>query len=128
MSFGAVIEHTNFMPFEDYGIHIMYLAAYSTPDGWLFNLRDEEIERMFLSDLRKLGFKTESVRWAKVFKAKYSGPIYEKGYRRKVTPYRVADGFYIAGMTSKPNYPERSMNGSIKAGKEVAEQVKRDFL
>ncbi|AAB89520.1 MULTISPECIES: NAD(P)/FAD-dependent oxidoreductase [Archaeoglobus] len=128
MSFGAVIEHTNFMPFEDYGIHLMYLAAYSTPDGWLFNLSDKEIEKLFLSDLRKLGFKTESVRFVRVFKAKYSGPIYEKGYRRKITPYRVAEGFYVAGMTSRPNYPERSMNGSIRAGKEVAEQVKEDLL
>ena len=128
MSFGAVIEHTNFMPLEDYGIHLMYLASYSTPDGWLFNLSEEEIEKIFLSDLKKLGFNTGSVKWIKIFKAKYSGPIYEKGYRRKITPYRVAEGFYIAGMTSRPNYPERSMNGSIKAGYEVAEQVKKDFL
>ncbi len=128
MSFGAVIEHTNFMPYEDYGIHLIYLASYSTPDDYLFNLSDEDIKRLFLTDLRKLGFKTESIKWMKVFKAKYSGPIYERGYRRKITPYRVADGFYVAGMTSKPNYPERSMNGSIRAGYEVAEQVKKDLL
>ncbi|WP_456329632.1 NAD(P)/FAD-dependent oxidoreductase [Archaeoglobus sp.] len=128
MSFGAVIEHTNFMPYEDYGIHLIYLASYSTPDGYLFNLSEDEIKRLFLSDLKKLGFNTESIKWMKIFKAKYSGPIYEKGYRRKITPYRVADGFYIAGMTSRPNYPERSMNGSVRAGYEVAEQVKKDFL
>jgi len=128
LSFGAVIEHTNFMPFDDYGIHLIYLASYSTPDGYLFNLNDDGIEKLFLSDLKKLGFNTDSIKWIKIFRAKYSGPIYEKGYRKKITPYRVADGFYIAGMTSKPNYPERSMNGSIKAGHEVAEQVKKDFL
>jgi len=128
ISFGAVIEHTNFMPYEDYDIHLIYLASYSTPDGYLFNLSEEEIRRLFLSDLKKLGFNTESIKWMKIFKAKYSGPIYEKGYRRKITPYRVADGFYIAGMTSGPSYPERSMNGSIRAGYEVAEQVKKDFL
>ncbi|MBO8179483.1 MAG: NAD(P)/FAD-dependent oxidoreductase [Archaeoglobus sp.] len=128
MSFGAVIEHTNFMLYEDYGIHLIYLASYSTPDGYLFNLSDKEIERLFLSDLKKLGFNTDSIKWMKIFKAKYSGPIYERGYRRKITPYRVADGFYIAGMTSRPNYPERSMNGSVRAGYEVAEQVKKDFL
>ena len=128
MSFGAVIEHTNFMPYEDYGIHLIYLASYSTPDGYLFNLSEDEIKRLFLSDLKKLGFNTESIKWMKIFKAKYSGPIYERGYRRKITPYRVADGFYIAGMTSRPNYPERSMNGSVRAGYEVAEQVKKDFL
>lgn len=128
MSFGAVIEHTNFMPYKDYGIHLIYLASYSTPDGYLFNLSEDEIKKLFLSDLKKLSFNTESIKWMKIFKAKYSGPIYEKGYRRKITPYRVADGFYIAGMTSRSNYPERSMNGSIRAGYEVAEQVKKDLL
>lgn len=128
MSFGAVIEHTNFMPFEDYGIHLMYLASYSTPEGKLFSMGEEEIARLFLSDLRKLGMDEKDVRWIRIFKAKYSGPIYEKGYKKKITPYKVADGFYIAGMTSKPNYPERSMNGSIRAGLEVAEEIKRDLL
>ncbi len=128
MSFGAVIEHTNFMPFEDYGIHLIYLASYSTPDGWLFRMPEDEISKLFMKDLAKLGMVERDIRWVRVFKAKYSGPIYERGYKKKITPYRVADGFYIAGMTSKPNYPERSMNGSIKAGLEAAELVKRDLL
>ncbi|RLI79564.1 amine oxidase, partial [Archaeoglobales archaeon] len=68
------------------------------------------------------------VNWIKIFKAKYSGPVFEKGYLKKVTEYRTSlKNFYIAGMTSPPNYPERSMNGSIKAGLEVAEVVKRDL-
>jgi len=128
MSFGAVIEHTNFMPYEDYGEHLMYLASYSTPEGWLFNLSEGEIEKLFMSDLKKLGFDVSNVKWVKIFKAKYSGPIYERGYRKMVTPYRVADGLYIAGMTSRPNYPERSMNGSIRAGYEAALAVRRDLL
>ncbi len=128
LPFGAIIEHTNFMPFEDYGEHVIYLASYSTPEGKLYNMSDDEIIRLFLKGLNKYGFREEDVNWVKVFRAKYSGPIYEKGYLKKVTPYRVADGFYVAGMTSKPNYPERSMNGSIKAGIEVAEAIKKDLL
>ncbi|MCX8172850.1 MAG: NAD(P)/FAD-dependent oxidoreductase [Archaeoglobaceae archaeon] len=125
--FGAIIEHTNLMPFEDYGENLVYLASYSTPDGWLFNLSNSEISRLFLADLKRFGIEKNDVNWLKVFKAKYSSPIYEKGFLKKITPYRIHDGFYIAGMTSKPNYPERSMNGSLKAGKEVAEQIKKDF-
>ncbi len=128
MSFGAVIEHTNFMPFEDYGVHLIYLASYSTPDGWLFKMPEEELSRLFVRDLGKLGMGEKDIVWLEVFKAKYSGPIYEKGYRKKITPYRVADGFYVAGMTSRPNYPERSMNGSIRAGLEAAEVLKKDLL
>ncbi len=126
-NFGAIIEHTNFMPFEDYGENLVYLASYTTPESNFFRLRDEEIERLFLKDLEKFGVKSEDVNWIRIFKAKFSSPIYEKGFLKKITPYKVSDGFYVAGMTSKPNYPERSMNGSLTAGKEVAEQIKRDL-
>jgi protoporphyrinogen oxidase len=126
--FGAIIEHTHFMPFEDYGEHVIYLASYSTPDGWLYNASKEELKKLYLKDVQKFGLKKEDVNWIKVFKARYSGPLFEKGYLRKITPYRTSlKGFYVAGMTSKPNYPERSMNGSIKAGVEVAEVVREDF-
>ena len=49
--FGAVIEHTNFMPIEDYGEHLMYLAAYSLPNDKLYNLPDHQIKKLFLKDL-----------------------------------------------------------------------------
>lgn len=128
LTFGALIEHTNFMDFEDYGEHLIYLASYSTPDGWLFKCDNETLRKMYLKDLKVFGVSEKDVRWIKVFKAKYSSPIYEKGYIKKITDYRTPlKGFYIAGLTSKPNYPERSMNGSIKAGKEVAKVLKSDF-
>ncbi|MEM1578921.1 MAG: NAD(P)/FAD-dependent oxidoreductase [Archaeoglobaceae archaeon] len=126
-TFGAIIEHTNLMPFEDYGEFLVYLASYSTPEGELFNLPNEKIEKLFLKDLQRFGVKSEDLNWVKVFKAKFSSPIYEKGFIGKITPYKVYNGFYIAGMTSRPNYPERSMNGSLIAGKEVAEHLKKDF-
>ncbi|NHW24083.1 MAG: NAD(P)/FAD-dependent oxidoreductase [Archaeoglobales archaeon] len=126
-TFGAIIEHTNFMPFEDYGENLVYLASYSTPEGWLFNQADSETAKLFLRDLKRFNVREGDVRWIRIFKAKYSSPIYETGFLKKITPYRIHDGFYIAGMTSKPNYPERSMNGSLKAGREVAECLKKDF-
>jgi len=126
--FGAIIEHTHFMPFEDYGEHVIYLASYSTPDGWLFNLDNKSLVKLYIKEIERFGLKRESINWVKIFKAKYSGPIYEKGYLSKVTPYKTKlNGFYIAGMTSPPNYPERSMNGCILAGMEVANVIKKDF-
>ncbi len=125
LSFGAMIEHTNFMPFEDYGENLIYLASYSTPDGWLYRMGNEDIKKLFLSELRRIA--DIDVKWARVFKARFSGPIYVRGYAKLVTPYRISDGFYLSGMTSKPNYPERSMNGSIKAGIEVAKCVLDDY-
>lgn len=127
-SFGAVIEHTHFMPFEDYGENLIYLAGYTYPESELMKLSSRDVIRIYLRDLVRFGVKEEDVRWARLFRAKYSGPVYERGYRNRITPYRSkAEGFYIAGMTSKPNYPERSMNGSVKSGREVAEVIKSDF-
>ncbi|MEM0203005.1 MAG: NAD(P)/FAD-dependent oxidoreductase [Archaeoglobaceae archaeon] len=126
-SFGAIIEHTNFMPFEDYGENLVYLASYTTPESEFFRLQDGEIEKLFLKDLERFGVKSEDVNWIRIFRAKFSSPIYEKGFLKKITPYKICEGFYIAGMTSRPNYPERSMNGSLIAGREVAEQIKGDF-
>lgn len=127
LPFGAIIEHTNFMDFNDYGEHLIYLASYTSPDSKLFNLDKNSLIKIFLSGIKKYGIDVASIRWVKLSKAKYSGPIYETGYLSKVTPYKIYDGFYIAGMTSEPNYPERSMNGSIKAGFEVSKIVKKDF-
>lgn len=127
-SFGAIIEHTNFMPFEDYGEHIIYLASYTTPESEKFKMNEEDLAKLYLKDLERLGMERREVKWIKIFKARYSAPIYERGYLKKVLPYRTKiKGFYLAGMFSRPNYPERSMNGSIRAGREVAEVVKKDF-
>ncbi|MCX8083293.1 MAG: amine oxidase, partial [bacterium] len=93
-TFGAIIEHTNFMPIEDYGENLVYLASYSTPDGWLFNQNDLEIQKLFLKDLKRFGVEDKDVNWIKIFKAKYSSPIYERGFIKKITPYRVHKGFY----------------------------------
>jgi len=126
--FGAIIEHTHFMPFEDYGEHLIYLASYSTPDGWLFNKSIDELKKLYLKEAGRFGLDEMDVNWIKIFKAKFSGPIYERGYLKKIINYRTKiKGFYIAGMVSPPNYPERSMNGSIKAGIEVARMIKEDF-
>ena len=126
--FGAIIEHTNFMPLEDYGEHLIYLASYSTPDGWLFNLNERDLGNLYLKEIERFGLDRKHIRWIKVFKAKYSAPLYENGYLKKIIPYRTnLKGFYIAGLVSPPNYPERSMNGSVKAGFDVARCVMDDF-
>ncbi len=125
--FGATIEHTNFMPLEDYGEHLMYVAGYTIPEN-LSKLQDEQLFRLWLSSLKKYGLEERNIRWWRVFKAKYSGAVYVKGFRKLITPYRLADGLYYAGLTSKDNYPERSMNGSLLAGKNAAELVIKDHL
>ena len=50
----------------------------------------------------------------------WAGPVYTTGYNALIPDYEQK-GLYMAGMFSRSNYPERSMDGSIRAGIEVAE-------
>jgi protoporphyrinogen oxidase len=55
-----------------------------------------------------------------------TAPVYEQGYLDTVIPYdldSVADGLYYAGMASRAQYPERSLNGGIVAGFECADRI-----
>lgn len=117
--FGAVIEHTNFIPASDYGEHLMYVTSYfQYPESLLWKLREEEVIELYLRDLEKLfpGYR-EKVKWWRLRRDLDTAPVYEVGYGKKVLPYETKiKGLYLAGMFSDSNYPERSMNGSILAG------------
>jgi protoporphyrinogen oxidase len=106
--FGAIIEHTNFIPEEWYGENLIYLASYSPP------LHPE----VYLSSLEKIspGFR-KKIKWWN-YASWWAGPVYKLGYRP--LPYEtMIKGLYLAGMFSPPNYPERSMNGCVRAAQEV---------
>ncbi len=72
-------------------------------------------------------FHREEVKWWELAKGKYTAPVYERCYKNKIIPYSShIEGLYLAGIFSSPNYPERSMNGSIRAGFECAREVISD--
>ncbi len=122
--FGAVIEHTNFMPFEDYGEHLVYITSYFQDENdVLWAKKEDEVLDSYLRGLEKMfpDFKRTDIHWAKLFRRMDTAPVYEQGYLQKVLPFAPGpSGLYLAGMFSSTNYPERSMNGSIKAGFESA--------
>lgn len=130
--FGAVIEHTNFMPFEDYGEHLVYVTSYFQDENdplWLNN--EEEVLDSYLKGLEKMfpDFIRRDVHWAKLFRRMDTAPVYEQGYLQKVLPFAPGlSGLYLAGMFSPTNYPERSMNGSVKAGFESANTLVKNIL
>jgi protoporphyrinogen oxidase len=117
--YGAVISHTNFVPLERYGEHLVYLASYFT--GELSPRHD----RVMLDDFcKRFGVREEDIRWHRMAVEPFAGPLYTTGYRDRVPAY-AQDGLFIAGMFSRPNYPERSMEGSLHAGYEAAELAGR---
>lgn len=131
--FGALIEHTNFVPPERYGgDHLLYIASYVQSDEeWLATATDEEIEDRWLGHVAEMfpQFDRDSVSAFQLAKSPRAAPIYECGYLDLVVPYdladEVADGLYYAGMASRAQYPERSLNGGIVAGYECADRIDR---
>jgi protoporphyrinogen oxidase len=128
--FGAVIEHTNFMPLEDYGEHLVYITAYFQDEkDFLWVQKEEEVLDSYLRGLEKIfpEFSRADVHWVKLFRRIDTAPVYEQGYLQKVLPFAAGpSGLYLAGMFSSTNYPERSMNGSVKAGFEAANLLLKD--
>jgi protoporphyrinogen oxidase len=131
--FGALIEHTNFVPPARYGgDHLLYIASYvQSEDEWLATADADEIETRWLDAVADLfpQFDPDSVSDFRLAKSPRAAPIYECGYLDLVVPYDLADevteGLYYAGMASPAQYPERSLNGGVVAGFECADRIDR---
>jgi len=120
--YGAVVTHTNFIPWEQYGCHIVYLASYFT--GSL----PQNADRHMIGDFcRRFSVSPDEILWSRMAVDPFAGPIYTVGYRSKIPAYQH-DGLFMAGMFSLSNYPERSMEGAVRAGNEVADLIRRNVL
>jgi protoporphyrinogen oxidase len=132
--FGVFIEHTNYIPSERYGgEHLYYTASYvQDPDEDLWGMTDDEVEDHWQAGIADLfpGFDPDAVNWVRTARNPRTAPIYERGYLDMVVPYdlgsEVADGIYYAGMASRAQYPERSLNGGIEAGFACADLIAGD--
>jgi protoporphyrinogen oxidase len=116
--YGAVVAHTNFIPFKRYGEHIVYLASYFTgtvPPHLDFRMLEDFCTRFSVTK--------DEIHWYKMAVDPWAGPVYTTGYRSLIPAYEQ-QGLFMAGMFSPANYPERSMEGSIRAGSEVAKCIR----
>jgi protoporphyrinogen oxidase len=116
--YGAVVTHTNFIPAKRYGEHIVYLASYFS--GTIPAHLDSDMINDFCTRFSVL---PSEIKWHNMAVDPWAGPVYRTGFRSLIPAYEHR-GLFMAGMFSLTNYPERSMEGSIRAGSEVAECVK----
>jgi protoporphyrinogen oxidase len=128
--FLALVEHTNWLPPEDYGSrHLVYLGNYLPPDDELFTLSDEAVLERYLPHLARInpGFEASWVQNAHVFAAPFAQPIVHVGYRESLPPYRTpVQGLWLANMAHV--YPhDRGQNYSALLGEAVADRM-RDQL
>jgi protoporphyrinogen oxidase len=124
--FLSVVEHTNFMPSEDYGgRHLVYLGNYLPPDHELFSQSAEQIRERYLPHLQRINPSFEPS-WATEtwsFAAPFAQPIVRRGYRRGLPPHRTPlNGVFLANMGHV--YPQdRGQNYSLLLGEKIAEQA-----
>lgn len=122
--FGVFIEHTEFVPPERYGgEHLYYTASYvQSPEEELWGLSDAEVEARWRRGIADLfpAFEDATVNWVETARNPRTAPVYETGYLEQVLPYdlseAVAEGVCYAGMATRAQYPERSLNGAVEAG------------
>ena len=115
--FGAVITHTNFVPFNWYGEHIVYLASYFS--GTLPGQAGTLMRDVFC---KRFSIPSSSIHWERLTVEPMAGPVFTTGYRKLIPQYQEK-GFFFAGMFSPSNYPERSMEGSVSAGYNAAAAI-----
>ncbi|MFB6112026.1 MAG: NAD(P)/FAD-dependent oxidoreductase [Halobacteriaceae archaeon] len=136
--FGALIEHTNYIPPGRYGgEHLLYVPKYvQGPNDPVWQMDDAAVEERWLTGIEALfpNFDRGQVEWIETSRNPRTAPVYERGYLDQVIPYdlsdAVADGLYYAGMASMAQYPERSLNGAVEAGYSCADLLdglKPDF-
>ena len=129
--FGALIEHTNFVPPARYGgQHLLYIASYvQGSEDELWGLDDDEVESLWLDGVQSLfpDFDPGAVTEFRVARNPKTAPVYERGYLDMVVPYDLTEaghpGVHYAGMASRAQYPERSLNGAIEAGYAAADRI-----
>jgi protoporphyrinogen oxidase len=132
--FGALIEHTNFVPPERYGgDHLCYVASYvQDPAEDVWQMDDDALRETWLGHIAEMfpDFDPAAVRGFRVARNPRAAPVYERGYLDMVVPYdlseAVGEGVYYAGMASRAQYPERSLNGGVVAGFECADRIAED--
>lgn len=117
--YGAVVVHTNFVPHDWYGEHVVYLASYFK-DEPAENLKEKMIDDF----CNRFGIGKEIIHHADLYIDKFAGPVYVTGYRNTIPDTDAGHNLFLAGMYSVENYPERSMEGSVRAGHRAAALVK----
>lgn len=127
VTFGGVIEHTNFVGTETYGgLHVAYVINYLDPQHPQLRLDAEDLFRYHLPSLRRLypQFDPATVDRKLLFKSPAASPVYDRGYLLRMPPFvGWSAGIGLLGMPQV--YPlDRNMNHCIH----VAEQADLERL
>ena len=124
--FGGLIEHTNFIPPEQYaGHHLAYLSHYVYTDQPVWRLDAEALLRHYLPGLKRIrpDFDESWVVRHLSFRDRFAQPIVTRDYHRRLLPLETpAPGLFAATMAQV--YPEdRGTNYAVRIGRAAAERA-----
>ena len=120
--FLALVEHTNYMPPEDYGgRRLIYLGNYRPMDDPFFAMSKEQVCDEFLPYLTRINptFSRAWVTESWLFKAPFAQPIVTTDYKEHIPPFETpVPGLYEASMFQV--YPhDRGQNYSVLLAEEL---------
>jgi len=125
--FLALVEHTNFVPAENFGgDHIMYAGDYLELGHEYFSMSDDELLERFIPAFQK--FNPEFTRdWVKkiwVHKTNYAQPVPLVNHSKNIPEIKTPiEGLYFASMSQV--YPwDRGTNFAVGIGRRAARMMK----
>jgi protoporphyrinogen oxidase len=126
--FLAVVEHTNFIPPENFGgDHILYIGDYLETSHEHFRLSQEELLERFLPALARINpeFQADWVRKSWLFRTQYAQPVPEVNHSQNIPAIETPmPGLYFASMSQV--YPwDRGTNFAVEIGRRAASLMLR---
>jgi protoporphyrinogen oxidase len=125
--FLALVEHTNFVPKENFGgDYIMYAGDYLELGHEYFTMSDDELLERFIPAFQKFNpeFKRDWVKKIWVFKTNYAQPVPLVNHSKNIPEIQTPiEGLYFASMSQV--YPwDRGTNFAVQIGRKAARMMK----
>ncbi|MBL8101571.1 MAG: NAD(P)/FAD-dependent oxidoreductase [Anaerolineales bacterium] len=125
--FLALVEHTNFVPKENFGgDHIVYAGDYLELGHEYFSMSDDELLERFIPAFQKFNpeFSREWIQKIWVHKTNYAQPVPLVGHSKNIPDIQTPiDGLYFASMSQV--YPwDRGTNFAVEIGRRAARIMK----
>jgi protoporphyrinogen oxidase len=122
--FLAVVEHTNFVPAENFGgDHIVYVGDYLEPEHEYFHLTQEQLLEKFAPSLKKFNpdFEMDWVKKTWLFRTAYAQPVPLVNHSKNIPAIETPiEGLYFASMSQV--YPwDRGTNFAVEIGRKAAQ-------
>ncbi len=118
LHFGGIFHHTALYPDGgSSGEYVYYLFSYTDEESPLYQASEEELAEIYLKDIRSICPNFEYI-WNRIFKIRYSTPLYSIGYRNPPIESTFPGLFYTGIYRTYP--ATRTMHSAFQSGLETA--------